>query len=330
MVVRADTLKQHRWRLAASGIVASAFALLIAGHPEGLAAQQLPARFRSSSDTVEVHATVKLRNGTIARDLTKDDFELLEDGKTREITVFSKSVQPLSVALVLDHSGSTAPDFANVLVAAQEFVGHLLRGDRAAVSSLSWDCQPFTDNTSALMTVLRMRLPTDFGSPIWSATDRAMDALADEGGRRIILLLSDGQDTQQMASTAFGPRPPMSPPRELLGMSPCQWAGELPMRSSKDVVNRAERDAVMIYTVSVGSGHADLSRIAKQTGASYQELAHYDELRDAFRSIADELHLQYVLGFAPSFTDGQSHKIEVKVKRSGVTVQARKAYTANK
>jgi len=84
----------------------------------------------------------------------------------------------------------------------------------------------------------------------------------------------------------------------------------------------------MIYTVSVGEGTGELSVIAKQTGASYQQLADYNDLKGAFRSIADELHLQYVLGFSPTFTDGKTHKIEVKVKRSGVTVQARKGYVA--
>jgi hypothetical protein len=99
-------------------------------------------------------------------------------------------------------------------------------------------------------------------------------------------------------------------------------------RTAKDVVTRAERDAVMVYTVSVGEGAGDLNTIAKQTGASYQKLGDYNELKGAFRSIADELHLQYVLGFTPSFTDGKMHKIEVKVKRQGVTVQARKGYVA--
>jgi len=81
----------------------------------------------------------------MARDMTKDDFELREDGKPIEITVFSRSIQPLSVAMVLDHSGSTAMEFANVRMAAQEFLAHLLKGDRAAISTLTWDCQPFTD-----------------------------------------------------------------------------------------------------------------------------------------------------------------------------------------
>jgi Ca-activated chloride channel family protein len=286
---------------------------------------QTPIQFRSGADTVEVHATVKLKNGTIAHDLVKEDFELLEDGKPREITVFSKSIQPLSVALVLDHSGSTAPEFDNVMGAAAEFVGHLLQGDRAALSSLVWDCHPFSENMHSILTILRMRLPEDYGSPIWAATDRAMSSLVGEVGRHVILLLSDGMDNQ----TELPPGLVVTaPPLELVRMSPCTFAGRMDYRTAKDVVTRAERDAVMVYTVSVGEGAGDLNTIAKQTGASYQKLGDYNELKGAFRSIADELHLQYVLGFTPSFTDGKMHKIEVKVKRQGVTVQARKGYVA--
>jgi Ca-activated chloride channel homolog len=287
----------------------------------------VPGQFRSSSDIVEVYATVKLKNGAIVHDMTKDNFELLEDGKPREITVFSRSIQPLSVALVLDHSGSTAMDFDNVTVAAGEFIGHLIRGDRAAVSTLVWDCHGFTTDIRALLITLRMELPVDWGSPIWAATDRAMSALTGEGGRRIVLLLSDGQDNQQGGLMGPGFMPP---PADLVRnpMNPCAYAGPEQFRSAKDVIARADREAIMVYTVSVGFATGELDTIAKRTGASHQTLGKYSELTAAFRSIADELHLQYVLGFVPSFTDGKLHKIEVRTKRPGVTIQARKGYVA--
>jgi Ca-activated chloride channel homolog len=294
----------------------------------GLAAQTpVSMQFRSRSDIVEVYATVKLRNGTIAHDMTKDDFELREDGKPSEITVFSRSIQPLSVAMVLDHSGSTAAEFANVRMAAQEFLAHLLKGDRSAVSMLTWDCQPFTDDMRTLMTVLQLELPADFGSPIWAATDRSMSSLQPEGGRRVVLLFSDGYDNQAetLAALTRGVRAA----RPSFGfMSPCESADTSELRNANDVLRRAERDAIMVYVVSVNGGTGELERLSKQTGGSYQRLGSYEEVKTAFRSVADELHLQYVLGFAPSFSDGKSHKIEVRTKRSGVTVQARKSYVA--
>jgi hypothetical protein len=92
----------------------------------------------------------------------------------------------------------------------------------------------------------------------------------------------------------------------------------------------------MVYTVSVeapgtgNGGSTNLKQLAKQSGAAYQRLGDYSELKSAFRSIGDELHLQYLLGFVPSVFDGKHHDIEVKSKRSGVTVQARKGYVAPK
>jgi Ca-activated chloride channel family protein len=309
-----------------TALLVGAVAATLGAAPAG---QQAVPRFSARSDTVEVYATVKLKNGTIAHDLTKDDFELREDGKPLEIAVFSRSIQPLSVAMVLDHSGSTDPEFANVRMATQEFLGRLLRGDRAALSTLTWDCQPFTDDMRSLGTVLDLDLPTDFGSPIWAATDRAMSWLAPEGGRRIVLLFSDGQDNQRETNALISGPPPSRPANPGFGfISPCESAGLMEYRQAKDVRARAASEAIMVYVVSVGNGSPELERLATETGGSHQKLGAYEGVRAAFRSVADELHLQYLLGFTPSFADGKSHKIEVRVKRSGVKVQARKAYVA--
>jgi len=295
----------------------------------------LPQQFRASTETVEVHATVKLKNGTIAHDLTRDDFILLEDGKPREISVFSKSIQPLSVALVLDHSGSTATEFENVRFAAREFIGHLLFEDRASVGTLNWDCQPLTKDSRSLMSLLARDLPSDWGSPVWAATDRAMDSLASENRRRVILLFSDGDDNQQPPTSQLPLGAPLESPDPGF-LSPCKYVAPGPLRKIGDVVSRAEADAVMVYAVSVNSkmpdngGAGHLRRLAKESGASYQRLGEYSELKSAFNSIGDELHLQYLLGFVPSAFDGKHHEIEVKTKRSGVTVQARKGYVAPK
>jgi VWFA-related protein len=301
------------------------------GVAASLAAQ--PHQFRASTETVEVHATVKLKNGTIAHDMTRDDFILLEDGKPREISVFSKSIQPLSVALVLDHSGSTATEFENVRFAAREFIGHLLFEDRASVGTLNWDCQPFTKDSRSLMSLLARDLPADWGSPVWAATDRAMDSLASESRRRVILLFSDGDDTQQPPTDYLPLDAPVEPPDPGF-LSPCKYVAPGPLRKIGDVVSRAEIDAVMVYTVSVkgpdNGGAKHLRRLATESGASYQRLGEYSELKSAFDSIGDELHLQYLLGFVPSALDGKHHDIEVKTKRSGVTVQARKGYVAPK
>jgi len=65
-------------------------------------------QFRSTVHTVEVHATVRGADGQFISGLTKDDFDLLDNGKRREISVFAGEVQPIAAALVLDRSGSVA------------------------------------------------------------------------------------------------------------------------------------------------------------------------------------------------------------------------------
>jgi len=82
--------------LVASLVIAPALALV---------AQQ-PARFRSSTDTVEVHVTVRSADGALVRDLTSDDFEVDDNGRRRDIVVFSGDVQPLTVGVIVDRSGS--------------------------------------------------------------------------------------------------------------------------------------------------------------------------------------------------------------------------------
>src|SRR5262249_12437341 len=104
------------------------------------------AQFHSRSDLVEVYATAIGRNGAGVHDLRGDEFELYEDSKRRDISVFSTMVQPLSVALVLDHSGSTDSEFAQVVQAAGDFVGRLFKEDRASIGTLAWDCAGFTSD----------------------------------------------------------------------------------------------------------------------------------------------------------------------------------------
>ena len=71
-----------------------------------------------------------------------------------------------------------------------------------------------------------------------------------------------------------------------------------------------------------------LAKIALETGGGYFELTSTDDLKSTFARVADELHRQYALGFAPPKLDGKAHKLEVRVKRPGMTARARKSYVA--
>ena len=110
--------------------------------------------------------------------------------------------------------------------------------------------------------------------------------------------------------------------------------------------DRAERENVMIYGVGVYSRmmpggdirqqivgrfpDPGLGQLAEDSGGGYYELRARDDLSAQFAHITDELHHQYLLGFAPPAHDGKTHKIEVKVTRKDAKVRARKTYRAPK
>jgi Ca-activated chloride channel family protein len=71
-----------------------------------------------------------------------------------------------------------------------------------------------------------------------------------------------------------------------------------------------------------------LRRLSDETGGGFFLLRKKDELGPTFTRIAQELHSQYVMGFTPETLDGKVHKLEVRVKKPGMTARARRSYVA--
>jgi len=293
-----------------------------------LVAQDRPT-FRSSVDTVEVHVTVRGPGGELVTGLTKDDFELLDNGKRQEISVFSSDVQAIAVALLIDRSGSVSRDAEKIAEAAGAFVAELRPDDQASVNTLTMECQRLTRDKAALGAMLRSNIQMDMGSPVWAGVDRTITSLGGIGGRRAILLFSDGDD--------FGPNSiAMNPPPGLaMGpiAGPCHAWSDPSEASLADASRRAQREGIMVYTVSVegSAGNAndgDLRSIARGSGGERYRLKDESELTAAFTRIVDELHHQYLLGFTPQALDGKVHPLAVRVKKSGLSVRARESYVA--
>ena len=78
--------------------------------------------FKSGAKTVAVYATVAQKDGRLITDLSRDAFEIRDDGKPQPITVFSTEVQPISVVIMLDRSGSMRGNVGLVEQAAETFV----------------------------------------------------------------------------------------------------------------------------------------------------------------------------------------------------------------
>jgi Ca-activated chloride channel homolog len=99
---------------------------------------------------------------------------------------------------------------------------------------------------------------------------------------------------------------------------------------------------VMVYAIGLGNDYFNgqqrvrsqpdrgLKKLAEETGGGYFELKRTADLNETFTRVAEELHSQYVLGFSPEALDGKVHKLEVRVKKAGMTARARKSYLATK
>lgn len=293
--------------------------LLAAATAAGIGVSGQQVTFKASSDMVAVYATVRDGDGNLVKGLTKDDFELRENGKVREIALFSNDVQPITLAMLVDRSGSLASRAGDVTEAATGLFDALRPGDRVSLGSLTWDCVPLTDDLARLRQAVTGPVMIDWGSPIWESIDRVFAAMANEPGRRAILIFSDGVNTDL---------PPLNMPASK--SSPCRPAQSVTGASVKDVAARAEQNGVMVYAVGVevfGRRHdGDLRTLAQNTGGELFRMKDGESLTPVFTRIAEELHWQYLLGFVPTVTDGSSARIEVRAKRRGLQVRARRSF----
>jgi len=297
----------------------------------GAAARQQPV-FRGTGDAVRIFVTVTDRDGRLVTTLTRDDFQVRDEGDPQPITLFDASPQPVRLIVMLDVSGSMEGNLPLLRAAAAELFARLRPDDVARVGAFGRDVTispSFTRNPGELQAALPDTIATDAPTPLWRALDEAIDAFGDEGDeRRVVLVLSDGKDSGPIG---FRQR----------------------MVSQAEVIDRAREEDVMIYAVGmrsrgqrpmqpgIGPGGlqamltADLpdpglARVAEESGGGYIEIRFGQDLGAAFARVADELHSQYLIGFAPPKRDGKVHDVDVRVSQRGMTPRARKSYVAPK
>jgi VWFA-related protein len=311
-------------RLLACGVLAPVFVLSVL--------TQQPV-FRGRGEAVRVFATVTDRDGRLVTSLTRDAFEVRDDGKPQPIVQFSNEPQPIRLVVMLDVSGSMAGNLQLLREAADQLFVRLRPDDVARVGTFGRDVQispAFTHDAAELRAALPQVIEPDAPTPLWRGTEEAMNTFGDEGGdqRRVVLVLSDGKDSGPID---FRHRP----------------------SSQIEVIERARTDDVMVYAIGmrsrpqrppgigIGPGGlrmallADLpdpglARVAEETGGGYTEIRYGEDLGAAFARVADELHSQYLLGFPPPKRDGKVHKIEIKVATKGMKARGRRSYVAPK
>jgi Ca-activated chloride channel family protein len=282
-----------------------------------LAAQQPdPNVIRLDVTNVNLLFTVSDKKGRFVSDLTKDDFEILENKKPQVISQFTAETNlPLRLAILVDTSSSIRDRFRFIQTAASDFINTTVRQgqDKAVVFSFDSNAElvaDMTDDTAQLGVAIRGMRPgggTAMYDAIYSACrDKLMAEQPRERFRRAVVLLSDGKDNQS------------------------KWTRE-------QALEMAHRADAVIYTISTNISHTDtvgdkiLRRFAEETGGIAFFPFKAEDLSQSFENIGNELRHQYNVFYVPNplRADGLYHTVDIKVKEhKDAVVRARHGYYA--
>ena len=289
-------------------------------------------------NVVQLFFNVKDKHGALIPNLTKENFDIAEDGKPQTIKYFTaESNLPLTLGMMIDASGSQR----NVIDMEKEVGGAFLRQiltDKDEAYVISFDItvdllQDFTRDTHRLQAALnKAKVNVDYssggipgmgGGPVPQTGNSpgtllydavylsAHDMLAKEVGRKAMIILTDGQDE----------------------------GSRLKIQDAIEAAQKADAIVYVLLCADRGfyggfgySGEGDMKKLTEQTGGRVINVGNkFDKLREAFDQIAKELRSQYNIGYTPTNEkkDGTYRKIEIKSKQ-GYKIQARAGYYAGK
>ena len=225
-----------------------------------------------------------------AVNLKKEDLVLEEDGVRQKLIDFYIEKRPMTLAMILDSSGSMQPAMDKVHVAAGRFVDNLGGDDRALVIDFDEKVYLLQDLTSDKDLLRKAITSTNAlgGTALYDALYASFRRLRGIDGRKAIILLTDGDDT----SSKF---------------------------SFKRILDEAKVSDMIIYPVGMGTTFLDvdlrriLKTLSEETGGRAYFPSKVEELQDVYQEIADELKSQYYITYEPTNTvwDGRWRKIRL-------------------
>jgi len=287
-------------------------------------------------NVVQLFFNVKDKKGALIPSQTKDDFELLEDGKPQTIKYFTaESNLPLTLGILIDTSGSQMRVLEMEKEVGGAFLNDILR-DKDEAFLIGFDVnvdllQDFTNDVHRLKAAMNKTrintgggggtiIPGGGGNPVPTGPPRgtllydavylaAHDELSHEVGRKAMILLTDGEDQ----------------------------GSQLRVR---DAIEAAQKSDSICYVLMIAdrgfyggfgySGDSEMKKLANETGGRVIEVGNkMDKLKEAFDQIAKELRSQYNIGYTSTNTnqDGAFRKIELHSKQ-GYKIQTRSGYYA--
>lgn len=280
---------------------------------------------RVESALVPIPASVTDASGNIVGNLRLEDFGLEIDGKPAVISEISRSQTPVRLALLFDNSSSvtTAREFEKK--AAIKFFRQVIRPDKdlAALYSISTYSrleQPLTKNVSSLVEAIENFPKPEGATALLDGIISAANYLKNAGGRRVIIIVSDGEDTYSDLSTT------LEKTVRAAQSANCQ----VYVVKTTDFENFKE-SGIRGGNANIRSLTAErrMQELANQTGGAVYSPIDERELDAAFAQISSELAQQYILSYYPddNAPNGEFRTISLKIKgRENLTVRTRKGY----
>jgi Ca-activated chloride channel family protein len=266
---------------------------------------------------VNVIFTATDRRGHYRKDLKPADLAVLDDGKppARVNSFVSETDLPLRVGLVMDVSGSITSRMAFEQESAIKFFNQILRPNTDKAFILAFDSvqrtpQDFTDDPAKLAAGVRSLTPgggTALYDAIATAATKKLRAVkSDRPIRRVIILISDGEDNQSRVTRA-------------------------------EAIEAARRGEVTVYAISTNDSNVKsrgdklLEQLADETGGRAFFPNKVEDVMHAFNTIQDELRSQYAVSYKPADFDADGHYRSILIMArtdKNVVIRARKGYFA--
>jgi len=268
-------------------------------------------------DLVNVLFTVTDRKGKLVTDLDKQNLKLLEDNRLQTITNFARETDlPLTIAVLIDTSTSIRDRFKFEQQAAIDFLYRTLRPRKDKALLITFDSaielvQDFTDNAEALAKAIRQVRPGG-GTKMFDGIYLAcQEKLKGEPGRKIMILISDGDDNLSLETLA----------------------GTLEMAQKSDVsIFAISTNSSGFFGITAPKADKVLKRPSEDTGGRAFFPFKAEDLSESFQDISAELRSQYSLAYRSSnpTRDGSFRAIKIETDRKNLRVKARKGYYAAK
>jgi Ca-activated chloride channel homolog len=284
---------------------------------------------RIESALVPIPVSVTDANGRAMMNLRLEDFYLEIDGEPVEIRELARSQSPVRLALLFDNSSSVLQAREFEQKAAIRFFRQVIRPERDSaalfsVASVSRLEQPLTSNVSQLIRAIQFLPPPEGATALLDAIIKAADYLRVVEGRRVIVIVSDGEDTYSDLETT------LEKTVQAVQRANCQ----VYVVKTTDYENfKKTGSRQMNSNIRFLTAERRMQEIAAQTGGTVYSPIDDRELEAAFMRISAELSDQYILSYYPEddAPRGQFRSIRLQVKnKKDLTVRTRKGYYVSK